>query len=108
MASLGWWEIEEVPRLPLLGIIVILDTLLCVVPSIAGHQFHSILCELLFVLSQGLSRPSPGCPGTHSVDQADLELIEICLLSGGLKECATTPSLNSVFENVFGILALLL
>jgi hypothetical protein len=35
----------------------------------------------------------PGCPGTHSVDQAGLELTEISLPQVlGLKECATTAS----------------
>jgi hypothetical protein len=39
---------------------------------------------------------SPGCPGTHSVDQAGLELRDppaSASLVLGLKACATTPSL---------------
>jgi hypothetical protein len=43
---------------------------------------------------------SPGCPGTHFVDQADLELRNppaSASSSGvlGLKACATTPGLDA-------------
>lgn len=34
------------------------------------------------------------CPGTFSVEQAGLELIEIQLLLGGLKVCTTTTCLT--------------
>ncbi|GAB1296499.1 Eukaryotic translation initiation factor 4E type 1B [Apodemus speciosus] len=35
---------------------------------------------------------SPGCPGTHSVDHAGLELKSacLCLPSAGIKGCTTT------------------
>jgi hypothetical protein len=39
----------------------------------------------------------PGCPGTHSVDQADLELRNLPASASqalGLKACATTAWLN--------------
>jgi hypothetical protein len=39
---------------------------------------------------------SPGCPGTHSVDQADLELRNLPASASrvlGLKACATTPGI---------------
>jgi hypothetical protein len=44
---------------------------------------------------------SPGCPGTHFVDQAGLELRNppasaSCVL--GLKVCATTPGQHLAFE----------
>jgi hypothetical protein len=38
---------------------------------------HVVLCY--FFQSSSLSLCSPGCPGTHSVDQAGLRLIEIHL-----------------------------
>jgi hypothetical protein len=43
---------------------------------------------------------SPGCPGTHSVDQAGLELRNLPASSSqvlGLKACTTTPSYSQVF-----------
>jgi hypothetical protein len=43
---------------------------------------------------------SPGCPGTHSVDQAGLELRNPPASASqvlGLKACATTPGSNIEF-----------
>jgi hypothetical protein len=43
---------------------------------------------------------SPGCPGTHFVDQAGLELRNLPASASrvlGLKACATTPGFNSIF-----------
>jgi hypothetical protein len=53
---------------------------------------------------------SPGCPGTHSVDQAGLELRNLLASASqvlGLKACATTAWLCSLvlhvaFALVFG------
>jgi hypothetical protein len=48
-----------------------------------------------FVFRDRVSLCSPGCPGTHSVDQAGLELRNpLASASGvlGLKVCTTTPS----------------
>jgi hypothetical protein len=45
-------------------------------------EFYFILFYLfiyLFVFQDGVSLCSPGCPGTHSVDQAGLKFTEICL-----------------------------
>jgi hypothetical protein len=42
----------------------------------------------------GISLRSPGCPGTHSVDQAGLQLRNLPASASqelGLKECTTTP-----------------
>jgi hypothetical protein len=42
---------------------------------------------------------SPGCPGTHSVDQAGLELRNLPASASqvlGLKMCATTPGFTSL------------
>jgi hypothetical protein len=44
---------------------------------------------------------SPGCSGTHSVDQAGLELRNPPASASrvlGLKACATTPGLDNVFK----------
>jgi hypothetical protein len=50
---------------------------------------------LFFVFKKDrVSLCSPGCPGTHSVDQAGLELRDLsasAFLGLGLKACATTP-----------------
>jgi hypothetical protein len=63
-----------------------------------------LFCFLFFVFWDRDSLCSPGCPGTHSVDQADLELRNLpASASGalGLKACATTPGFF-VFGFVFG------
>jgi hypothetical protein len=49
-----------------------------------------LFCFVLFCFRDRVSLCSPGCPGTHSVDQAGLELRNSPVL--GLKEYATTPS----------------
>jgi hypothetical protein len=49
---------------------------------------------------------SPGYPGTHSVDQAGLELRNPPTSASqvlGLKACATTARLEVCFENYFFI-----
>jgi hypothetical protein len=53
------------------------------------HIFFSFL-----VFVDRVSLCSPGCPGTHFVDQADLELRNPPASASwvlGLKACATTP-----------------
>jgi hypothetical protein len=74
--------------------------------SLAGPGVHyvvqtglkfNILCFLFFcffVFRDRVSLYSPGCPGTHFVDQAVLELRNLpasASLVLGLKACATTP-----------------
>jgi hypothetical protein len=52
------------------------------------------------VFRDRVSLCSPGCPGTHSVDQAGLELRNLPASASqvlGLKECATTPGLTCLF-----------
>jgi hypothetical protein len=42
---------------------------------------------------------SPGCPGTHSIDQAGLKLRNLPATASrvlGLKACATTPGLLAI------------
>jgi hypothetical protein len=49
----------------------------------------------LLVFRDRVSLYSPGCPGTHSVDQAGLELRKSPASASqvlGLKDCATMPS----------------
>ena len=56
------------------------------------------------VFRDRVSLCSPGCPGTHFVDQAGLELRNPPASASrvlGLKACATTPGYNSEhFEEV--------
>jgi hypothetical protein len=50
---------------------------------------------LVLVFRDRVSLWSPGCPGTHFVDQAGLELRNLPASASqalGLKACATTPS----------------
>jgi hypothetical protein len=54
---------------------------------------------LVLVFRDRVSLYSPGCPGTHSVDQAGLELRNPPASASrvlGLKACATTPGLLSL------------
>jgi hypothetical protein len=58
--------------------------------------FCCCCCFLLFVFvfRDRVSLCSPGCPGTHFVDQASLELRNLPASASqvlGLKACATTP-----------------
>jgi hypothetical protein len=54
--------------------------------------FHCV-CVCLLVFWNRVSLCSPGCPGTHSVDQAGLELRNLPASASqvlGLKACGTT------------------
>jgi hypothetical protein len=58
---------------------------------------HFLIIILLFFFRYRVSLCSPGCPGTHSVDQADPELRKPPATASqvlGLKACATTARLN--------------
>jgi hypothetical protein len=53
-----------------------------------------------FVFRDRVSLYSPGCPGTHFVDQAGLELRNLPATASrvlGLKACNTTPGFPSIF-----------
>jgi hypothetical protein len=64
-------------------------------------SFCLFVCFFWFlVFRDRVSLYSPGCPGTHFVDQAGLELRNLpdsasCVL--GLKACATTAQQGVVF-----------
>jgi hypothetical protein len=58
--------------------------------------FYGFLFVCLFVSRDRVSLYSPGCPGTHSVDQAGFELRNPPVSASqvlGLKVCATTARL---------------
>jgi hypothetical protein len=58
---------------------------------------------VVVVFRDRISLCSPGCPGTHFVDQAGLELRDPPASTSrvlGLKACATTPGFTSIFERV--------
>ncbi|EEQ62534.1 hypothetical protein CBFG_06246 [Clostridiales bacterium 1_7_47FAA] len=60
----------------------------------------SFLFYFIFVFRDRVSLYSSGCPGTHSVDQADLKLRNPPASASrvlGLKACATTAWLHSPF-----------
>jgi hypothetical protein len=62
--------------------------------------FCVCLFVCLFVFRDRVSLYSPGCPGTHSVDQAGLELRNLPASASqvlGLKVCATTPGQSKDF-----------
>jgi hypothetical protein len=59
------------------------------------------LFVFVFVFRDRVSLCSPGCPGTHSVDQAGLELRNPPASASpvlGLKACATTPGYEPVLS----------
>jgi hypothetical protein len=58
--------------------------------------FGFFFCFLFFFFQDRVSLCSPGCPGTHFVDQAGFELRNPPAFASsspvpGLKACATTP-----------------
>jgi hypothetical protein len=58
------------------------------------------------VFRDKVSLCSPGCPETHSVDQASLELRNLPASASqvlGLKACATTAWLNLSFKSFFKV-----
>jgi hypothetical protein len=60
-------------------------------PNVSSLSFFVLFC---FVFRGRVSLCSPGCPGTHFVDQAGLELRNPPASASwvlGLKACATTP-----------------
>jgi hypothetical protein len=59
----------------------------------------SLILFFFFFSGDRVSPCSPGCPGTHSVDQAGLELRNLPASASqvpGLKACATTARLGSL------------
>jgi hypothetical protein len=57
-------------------------------------EFFFVVFFCLFVFRDRVSLCSPGCPGTHFVDQAGLELRNPPASASrvlGLKACTTTP-----------------
>jgi hypothetical protein len=62
-----------------------------------------------FFFLDRVSLCSPGCPGTHSIDQAGLELRDLPASAFqvlGLKACATTARLNHIFLSTGVILTI--
>ena len=58
----------------------------------------------VFVFRDRVSQYSPGCAGTHSVDQAGLKLRNPPASASGvleLKECATTPGCGVFLLKLF-------
>jgi hypothetical protein len=75
-------------------------------PSLPNLQLHlpspAQSPALAFFVVVVVSLCSPGCPGTHSVDQAGLELRNPPASASrvlGLKACATTPGSSLYFTN---------
>jgi hypothetical protein len=72
------------------------------------HKFWFCFCFVclvgwFLVFRDRVSLYSPGCPGTHFVDQAGLELRNLPDSASrvlGLKACATTPSSKFDFETM--------
>jgi hypothetical protein len=66
------------------------------------YHYHAFwfFVFFLFVFRDRVSLCSPGCPGTHSVDQAGLKLGNPPASASqvlGLKACATTARLHALF-----------
>jgi hypothetical protein len=79
----------------------------CEIPQLASTLILSFIHSLIhsfflsfFFLRDRISLCSPGCPETHSVDQAGLELRNLPASASwvlGLKACTTTPGLFFFF-----------
>jgi hypothetical protein len=66
--------------------------------------FETGFLSLIYLFRDRVSLYSPGCPGTHSVDQAGLELRNPPASASqvlGLKPCATTAQLPYLFLSWF-------
>jgi hypothetical protein len=64
-------------------------------------NFFPVCLFVCFVFQDRVSLCSPGCPGTHFVDQAGLELRNLPAFASqvlGLKACATTARLKFVIS----------
>ena len=65
----------------------------------------NFFCFLAF--RDRVSLHSPGCPGTHFVDQAGIELRNLPASASrvlGLKACGTMPGLTMIFKDFFSYL----
>jgi hypothetical protein len=61
---------------------------------VSGPHSFLFFCFCFLVFRDRVSLCSPGCPGTHFVDQAVLKLRNLPVSASqvlGLKACATTP-----------------
>jgi hypothetical protein len=88
----GCWELNSGP---LKEQLVLLTTEPSLQPEWLLSFFLFVLFVCLFVFRDMVSLYSPGCPGTHFVDQAGLELRNLPVSASpvlGLKACATMPS----------------
>ena len=74
----------------------------CAISCLSFHHapalvlFVCLFVCLFLVFRDRVSLCSPGCPGTHFVDQAGLELRNLPAFASrllGLKACATTPGI---------------
>jgi hypothetical protein len=83
---------------------VSLDSHICI--NLLFYFYFILFYFILFyfiLFSDRVSLCSPGCPGTHSVDQAGLELRNLSASVSasqvlGLKECATTARRHKPFN----------
>jgi hypothetical protein len=69
-------------------------------PPTLSQSCPFIFLFFLFVFQDRVSLCSPGCPGTHSVDQAGLKLRNLPAFASqvlGLKACATTAQRSCPF-----------
>jgi hypothetical protein len=68
--------------------------------------YSLFVCLFVCLFRDRVSLCSPGCPGTHFVDQAVLKLRNLPASASqvlGLKACATLPGLPGMFSgNVLG------
>jgi hypothetical protein len=80
------------------------DTNLHLSNSISTYMIQTVFFYLFIFFGffrDRVSLCSPGCPGTHSVDQAGLELRNPPASASralGLKACATTPGSNCILK----------
>jgi hypothetical protein len=76
------------------------------ITEICATSHDCFVCLFVCLFRDRVSLYSPGCPGTHSVDQAGLELRNLPVSASqllGLKVCTTTAWLSQNFCNLFSV-----
>jgi hypothetical protein len=94
------WKLEWISTIHLRVLLTDVYFTVCIHVFVFVLFCFVLFCFVLLVFRDRVSLYSPGCPGTHFVDQAGLELRNSPASASrvlGLKACATRPGCIHVF-----------